>query len=199
MQTDGFRDLLRCAQAEEQPAIERLFELALPLVQRVVKSPAGHLAPGDSGNELAQRVCLRLFVKLKQFRGADEAASDDEAWRRFTGWVRQVVHSEGVNRATRERRHAPLPPPGDSSTAGFDPPSPERSPSSVLGTDEQKRLVVQAIEQLPPEVRAIVRLRFYDGLTLREIAAREQLTYDQVRYRFEQGMEELERLLGTLP
>ena len=45
METDGFRDLMRQAQAGDRPALDHLFVLALPFVERVVFHPAHPVRP----------------------------------------------------------------------------------------------------------------------------------------------------------
>ena len=46
--------------------------------------------------------------------------------------------------------------------------------------------------------REIVRLCFFDGLSLRQIAERLQLSYDKVRQRYHRSLKVLERELGGL-
>ena len=43
-----------------------------------------------------------------------------------------------------------------------------------------------------------MRLRFIEGLSLRQIAERTGYTYDQVRSRFQKALETIERRLGGL-
>jgi DNA-directed RNA polymerase specialized sigma24 family protein len=45
----------------------------------------------------------------------------------------------------------------------------------------------------------IVRLHFFDGLSLREIAERLDLSYDQVRHRYQTTLRSLEQELGPQP
>jgi RNA polymerase sigma factor (sigma-70 family) len=68
-----------------------------------------------------------------------------------------------------------------------------------LRTDEQARLVQAALERLADDTdRAILRLRFFDGLSLRQIAERLALSYDKVREHYQSGLGQLERELGRL-
>src|SRR5216683_942592 len=85
MQVDGFRDLVRRAQASDQQAQERLFALALPYVERVVRSPAGMVRPEESISDRVQDTCKRIIEKLVQFRGGQQAADDEDAWALFRG------------------------------------------------------------------------------------------------------------------
>jgi hypothetical protein len=74
MQADGFRDLVRTAQAGDPKAVERLFQAVLPLVEGLVR--ARGLRAGDSVSDHAQNACVRILTRLDQFRGAQEAKDD---------------------------------------------------------------------------------------------------------------------------
>ncbi len=191
---------MRQAQDGDQAAIDDLFARLLPYVERVVRSPTLHLGPEDSARDLAQTACLRVLVKLHQFQGADAAPTDDDAWGLFSGWVRRIVHNVRRNDHRDRDPTVPLQPPADGSTSrpGSDPPSPDKSPSSFVRSDEKSRLVLQALGKLPEETREIVRLRFFEGLSLRDIEQRLPLTYDQIRERYKLGMSRLRKELKEL-
>jgi RNA polymerase sigma factor (sigma-70 family) len=201
MQTDGFRDLVRKAQAGDSEARDQLFQAALPLIERVVRRSAWKVRPDESLSDRVQDVCRRLLVKLDQFCGACEAPDDEQAWKLFGGWVRQIVHSVGVNAHRKRDDHEPLPAgAGDSTnTGGCEPAANEQTPSANVRADERSRLVLEAVNKLPdPLNREIVRLRFFEDLSLREIAERLQLTYDVVRERFRLSKRRLQRELEGL-
>jgi len=138
MQTEGFRELVRQARAGDARAREELFARTLPYVDRVVHSQ--FLPPGESVSDRVQDVCLRVFEKLDQFRGADEEKSDDDTWGLFRGWVRQVVRTVSLNalrardEPKRPQRRLSLQTPdatgSTSRTGALDPSAHERSPSS---------------------------------------------------------------------
>lgn len=93
-------------------------------------------------------------------------------------------------------------PTGASTSQGsaIDPADSELSPSQNVQADEQARRVRDRLARLPdPTDREIVRLRFFEGLSLRQIADRLQLSYDQVRDRYQHSMRRLERDLGGQP
>lgn len=206
METDGFRDLMRQAQAGNRPALDRLFALALPFVERVVFHAALPVRPGESLHELCQNVSQRILEKLGQFRGAHEAADDAAAWALFCGWIRQVVHSVRINQGrVRQRpdgKQVPLKGPGDGSTnqgGAVDPTASEPTPSANVRADEQTRLILEALNKLPDPInREIIRLRFFEGRSLRQVAEQLQMTYDVVRERFKMTKKRLQRELEGL-
>jgi RNA polymerase sigma factor (sigma-70 family) len=94
----------------------------------------------------------------------------------------------------------PLQAPGGSTNqAGVDPTAPEPTPSANARADEQSRLVLEALNKLPDLTnREIIRLRFLEGLSLRQIAQQLNLTYDIVRERFKLTKKRLQRDLEDL-
>jgi RNA polymerase sigma factor (sigma-70 family) len=200
MNPSGFRDLVRKAQTGDGQARDELFRLAMPFVERVIH--ARPLRTGESISDRRQNVCQRILTKLDQFRGAPEAPDDEQTWALFSGWVRQIVFTVGIN---TDRGRDPQPPmrfrqAGDSTNqGGIDPPITESTPTAHARRNEEAELILAALERLPdPTNREIVRLRFFDGLSLREITERLSLTYDVVRERYRVSMRRLRRELEGL-
>jgi RNA polymerase sigma-70 factor (ECF subfamily) len=84
---------------------------------------------------------------------------------RFAGWLQRCIVNEALSwlrrRRSDTRRRAP-----------FDDTLADRSVSpaeKAIGSEQSKRLL-QALSQLDPDLRALVSLRFDEGLTIREIA-----------------------------
>src|SRR5690349_7077423 len=96
MQVNDFRNLVRRPQAGDPTATDQLFRAVLPHVERAAGN-VGRLAPGESVSDRVQNVCRRLLEKLGQFRGADEAADDEQALALFRGWVRLILRTVTVN------------------------------------------------------------------------------------------------------
>jgi RNA polymerase sigma factor (sigma-70 family) len=201
METSGFRDMVRDAQGGNPQSREELFRRARPLVERLAQRRPRR--PGESINELVQMVCERMLVKLDQFRGAADAPDDDQAWALFGGWARQIVFSVGAN-VIRDQDPLPktplTPQTGSTATGANDPPAQGPGPATVVRKEDEFQKVREALERLPDETnREIVRLRFFEGLSLREITVRlDPLTYDMVRERYSTTMRRLRRELEGL-
>ena len=72
----------------------------------------------------------------------------------------------------------------------------QKNASSVVRVEEDVHRLRNAIdERLDDEAKTILRLYFEQGLPLTEIASQVSLTYDKVRYKFRQSLNELEREL----
>jgi len=62
-----------------------------------------------------------------------------------------------------------------------DDPEGERSPDEQIGRDQRSALIGQALAELKPREREILRLRFNEELTLEEIGDRFHITRERVR------------------
>lgn len=65
----------------------------------------------------------------------------------------------------------------------------------ALSIPESGRLVEEALEQLSGVQREIVKLAFFEGLTMREIAVRTGDSFDSVRHHYYRGLEKLRSVL----
>jgi RNA polymerase sigma factor (sigma-70 family) len=195
----GFRDIVRKAQSGDGAARDELFRIAMPFVERVMH--ARPLRSGESVSDRRQIVCQRILVKLDQFRGAQEAPDDEQTWALFSGWVRQIVFTVGVN-TDRGRNPTPMcfrEASDSTNQGGIEPPVTESTPTAHARRNEEAELILAALERLPdPTNREIVRLRFFEGLSLQEITKRLSLTYDVVRERYRVTKLRLRRELEQL-
>jgi RNA polymerase sigma factor (sigma-70 family) len=208
MDDTGFHDLLRRAQAGDRPALDHVLALLRPHLEQLARRYADPARGRASASDLVQEAWLRAWQKLEQFQGG---ADDAETLALFRAWVGQIVRRVGLNaqrhQQTQRRRPAQgivrlgTPGTGDSTNEACNPEPPDRepTPSTNVRTDEQTRLIQTALEKIPDENgRAILRLRFFDDLSLRQIAERLGLSYDQVRARYQVALQRLERELGPL-
>jgi RNA polymerase sigma factor (sigma-70 family) len=205
MQPEGFRQLLSQAQAGDRQAMDRLFELIRPHLALVASAYADSDRPDESTSDLIQDAALRAWQAIGEFRGAE---GDDETHAMFMAWLTRIVHRVGLN-AARDRQAQRRNPPQktlsldvagrseESNGPAMEPAANGPSPSGNLAGVEQRQIIQAALEQvLDDEDRTIVRLRFFDGLSLRQISERLNVTYDHVRERYRVSMRKLERELG---
>jgi RNA polymerase sigma-70 factor (ECF subfamily) len=208
MDATGFRDLVRRAQAGDPAAVDRLLAVIRPHLERLAARYADPARAAESTSDLVQEAWLRAWRKLDQFRGTD--ADDEQALAAFLTWVGKLLRHVGQNRqrdAHRQRRRPSQPlvsldgaVPGGSTCPGkaVEPAAPQPTPSANVRANEQARFVLEALAELPDDKdREIVRLCFFEQLSLRQIAERLQLGYDDVRRRFRGSLRRLgDRLEG---
>lgn len=157
-------------------ALDQLFAPCIPRLQRV----AVRLLCNEQDSEDAlQEGLLSAFRHLNQFRSRAQ----------FTTWVRAIVVNAAKSQL-RRRRARP-------SISSLDEPLHEHEglcaadmvadPRSHLdehyARTERHRILVEAIQRLPPIWRAVIQLYDIEGLQMREIAARLGLSISAVKSR----------------
>ncbi|HEV3021364.1 MAG TPA: sigma factor-like helix-turn-helix DNA-binding protein, partial [Pirellulales bacterium] len=139
------------------------------------------------------------------------AADDKQTAAMLHDWLEQLVRRLAANR--REARHAAKRRPersvlslrGPAGTdsrptpAGLDPAESGPTPSAIAGAAEVDAHVRAAFAAVPdPTDRQILELCFFEAMSLRAIAGRLELSYDQVRVRYHASLRFLERQLEPL-
>lgn len=138
------------------------------------------LARNDTdAQDIVQEASLRAFRALDQFRGGD-----GRAW--FLTIVRNVamtfLHSRRPASEFDEDLHEPA--------------SEELNPQAILLRADNVKLVREAIELLPVEIRTAIVLREMQGLSYKEIAAVTGAPIGSVMSRLSRGRERLASLLA---
>lgn len=198
MQPMGIHDLLKQARAGDRQALDELLLLVRPWLERTARGFAEPDRPDASVSDLVQQAWLRAWQKLDQFRGG---ADEGQTLALLQAWLGQIVRRLGLNARRDQRAERRRPPGGLASLDGaaLDPPADGSRPSANVRAEEQARLIGQALARLEDaEDGEIVRLRFFEGLSLRQIAARLGRNHETVRQRFQAVMKRLERELGEL-
>jgi RNA polymerase sigma-70 factor (ECF subfamily) len=139
------------------------------------------------GDDLAQDVFARVFEKRREFKGASK----------FSTWLWRIA----VNRCYDEMRR----PASRATTESLDDESSTvvldinvadtRTPRDSLAAQEEAELVRQALMTLPEHYRAVLVLRHYENLKLREIAEVLDLPEGTVCSRIAEALVQLTRLL----
>ncbi len=204
----GFSDLLTRARAGDRAATDELLARIRPWLEQLARQHADPLHPDGSTSDLVQEAWLRAWQKLDQFQGA---ADEAQALAMFRAWLARIVARLGLNAARDRGARQRMPPgkllrldglggsgAGDSAT-GFDPSAAEPTPSAQVQADEQARSVHEALARLTdPLDRDIVRLRFFEGVSLRQVAEQLGCNHETVRQRYHAILRRLERELHGL-
>lgn len=143
--------LVRCAQRGDADAFRRLVDLydrrLLYFVRRFLKD-------SDRGLDVLQEIWLTMLRRLHSLRSPEA----------FRVWLYQIAHDrvvDVVRRTVREERLQQM------AFENFA----ERNGDDPAWTFEQAEFVHSALEQLTPEHREVLVLRFLEDMTLEEIAA----------------------------
>jgi RNA polymerase sigma factor (sigma-70 family) len=201
----GFHDLVHRAQAGDPQAVDQLLELVRPRLEELAGGHADPAEPAASTTDLVQQAWLRAWQKLDQFHGG---ADDAQTWVRFCAWLAQIVRRLGQDARRARARHGPPPrklrrrrgrQPGESTTQGssVDPAASEPTPSAAMQAEEQAEMIRAALAKISDATdREILRLRFVEGLSLRQVAERVQSNHETVRQRYHTLLRRLRRELG---
>jgi RNA polymerase sigma factor (sigma-70 family) len=76
---------------------------------------------------------------------------------------------------------------------------PLQSPDAILGAEDRRRSVIEAVQDLEESLREVVVLHDYEGLDHKEIASALGLSHDAVRKRYSRALATLaQRLKGIV-
>jgi RNA polymerase sigma factor (sigma-70 family) len=196
----GFHDLLARARAGDRAATEQLLSVIRPWLEQLARNHAGcHRADGST-SDLVQEAWLRAWQKLDQFQGSDDEA---QAMATFRAWLARIVERLGLNAARDAGAQQRSPPRKllrlDGVSASLDPSAVEPTPSAAAQEEERARLVREALAKLSdPLDRDIVRLRFFDGVSLRHIARQLGCNPETIRQRYHALLGRLQQDLNGL-
>jgi len=208
MSWDGVHDLVRGLQAGDERGWALLDEMARAYLLRLAERILGPGWPGESVSDLMQKTWQRVLVGLEGFRGGGNDAQTGallRAWLAQT--MRNVYRNDRRYEGAQRRGQGAVAVSVEALAAGgstgpgaaYQPMANDPSPSANAMAEERRLLVQQALEGLPdPMDRDIVRDKVFGGLSIGDIAARLNLSYDQVRKRFHDSLERLRPILQRL-
>lgn len=143
----------------------------LPLARRVAGDDA-------HAHDALHESWIIVLQKLRQYRGGPPAC----------GWVRAIVRHEALHGAQARAKESPL---GEEAVDGWE------SPDAEVYRAELRRLLLEAIDHLPPTFREVVKLRDIQERSNSEVAERLHISKQNVAVRLHRAHRLLRvRLLG---
>jgi RNA polymerase sigma-70 factor (ECF subfamily) len=147
----------------------------------VYRIAAGIVGP-DEAEDVVQEVFLRVHEALPRFRG-DSAIGT---------WIHRIAVNAALKRRARGKRREA------GSLEGSGPPARGPTSSERLSAAEREAALRRALERLPPEQRAVVALRCFEGLTAPEAARVLGVAVPTVESRFGRAKTRLKEILSWL-
>jgi RNA polymerase sigma-70 factor (ECF subfamily) len=135
------------------------------------------LRDASEAEDLCQEVFLFLFERAKLFDPEKGSGSS---------WIIQIAYHRAMNR----RKYLAFRQHYDAQELNEELIEGSKRPSLIEGIDAE-RLLSRLREQLSPEQRQTLELHFFEGYTLREIAAKLEDSYGNVRHHYYRGLERL--------
>ena len=138
----------------------------------------------EDAQDCAQEAMLRAYRSFSSFR---QDAS-------FSTWITRIAMNVCVD-ALRKRKDA-VSLEALREDRGFDPPDPSPGAYARLEKKERMRLLRQAMDQLPPDLKAPLVLRDLRGMSYEEVAQTLSLPLGTVKSRISRAREKLSSLLS---
>jgi RNA polymerase sigma-70 factor (ECF subfamily) len=130
----------------------------------------------EAARDVAQDVFVTAFEKLRTLRNPAG----------FGGWLLRIAHNQAVS-ALRSRARAPEPAPlSDALPARPD-----------TGLDPRSADLLEAVARLPENERLVIAMRYFDGLSAREIATASGRPLGTVTKQLSRAYERLRSLLSS--
>jgi RNA polymerase sigma-70 factor, ECF subfamily len=138
------------------------------------------------GEDLAQDVFARVFEKRREFRGASK----------FSTWLWRIAVNRCLDEMRRPANRASTESLDDeNATVVLDIVMEAHTPREHLAAQEEADLVRRALMRLPENYRAVLVLRHYENLKLREIAEVLGVPEGTVSSRMAEALVQLTQLL----
>lgn len=155
----------------------------------------------DETSSLVYSLAMRMLSNVED---AEEVTLDvyNQAWRiaktfdatrgTVTAWLMTMARTRALDklrsRSSRQKNTDPMP-------EHFDAPSTGDTPEDQSASAEQRRIVLAALNQLPPDQRRALELAYFQGMSHAELAAALGEPLGTVKTRIRLGMIKLRELL----
>lgn len=171
----------------DMESFAELFEEVRPLVLAVAYRLVG---PSDA-EDVVMETYLKAWKALPRFGGRASLRT----------WLCRIAHNCAVD-LIRSRRHLDVPVAaggdGAGTEAGERPDPRQRTPAEIVANAETGALIQAALDQLGPEHRTALLLRFSDGFSYSEIAASTGVSIGTVMSRLFNGRRQLMKRIREL-
>ncbi len=141
--------------------------------------------------ELAEDIFQETFIKA--VRVIDDGRYVDNG--KFLSWVMRIAHNQVIDHFRSKKQSREL----NEKEAGFDLFSTirleEMSSEEQIEREEMRQQIKRLVELLPEEQREVVRLRYYLGLSFKEIAEQTEVSINTALGRMRYALINLRRLI----
>ena len=167
-------------QSNDERSFRLVYEEVFPILMRVVYHVTGNV---DLSEEICQEAFIRFFDKQMGFPSLNDAKY----------WLIRVSKNLAINHVKRKSREMSMveklkkaPSPHANITDG----------EKVLMEKETRRLVQEAIEELPEKFRMVIVLREYSDMDYKQIAQVLNISESNVKVRVYRARKMLESILS---
>ena len=178
---------------EDRIAISRLKQGDLSAVEPLVKQyqvqavHAAYAIVHDKAvaEDVAQSAFVKVVERIHQF---------DET-RPFAPWFFRIVVNDAIKAAKKQKRTIPLEEPALKSTKWLI--SPELQPEQLFEQKETRRNILKAMQQLKPEQRAVIVMRYFLEMSEADMSARMDRPLSTIKWWLRDARSRLRDLIGS--
>jgi len=153
--------------------------------RRIYNLSYRYMARREEAEDLTQEILIRVYQNLKSYR--PEAGS-------FQNWILRVARNQIIDRYRQVRRYPRMEGSEELESTGFQDdkiPNPQRAAEQT----EAARILHEALQALPPELKEAVILRDIEEMPYQEIADLLSVPEGTVKSRINRGRLELSKVL----
>jgi RNA polymerase sigma-70 factor (ECF subfamily) len=161
-------------------AFERIVDVHSAAVYRICEGMLG----ASEAEDAAQEAFVRVHAGLASFRGDSKLST----------WIHRVTTNVALKRAAKRRRR----PAAAGLDAAAEVAATGPSPEAGVDAEERRAALRRALDQLPPEQRAVVVLRGLEGLPFDVVARTLGIPEPTAQSRMSRAKARLRELLGRL-
>ena len=140
----------------------------------------------------ARDVVQETFIKLAQGEMRNGSAAAEATAPHLEAWLFTVTRNRALDHQRKHRRIIPM-------TLPDNRPSGEPGPAATLERREAATSLFRLLDALSPNQREVIRLKFQNDLSYREIADVTQLSVTNVGFLLHTGLKKLRALLREQP
>ena len=142
------------------------------------------LSNQQDAEDLSQEILIKLYKVLHKY----------EAKAPFAAWVYRVAYNEGLNRIRSLKRKAYTVAIEDNENQDW---AETKNMLDELALEEQKSMILEAIDSLKEDERFIVMAYYYDSVPLKELASIMNLTESNVKIKLHRARKQLAGKLNS--
>jgi RNA polymerase sigma factor (sigma-70 family) len=163
--------VMRPKEASEPPVGETIEELFAALESPLLSYACRLVGELSVAEDIVQDAFMKLHAQFKEIREPRR-------------WLYRTVHNRALNHRRDANKIVPLHPPAESDAPqnAHDPADPQPLPDEEISRWEGIGLVRLSLAVLDEQSREVVRLKFNEGLSYKEISARTGLSVGHVGY-----------------
>ena len=178
------QELLKNYLAGNKEAISRLIERHSSRVYDYIRMMV-------KDRELADDIYQETFIKVVKVK--DEGRYKENV--KFLSWVMRIAHNQVIDHFRSEKQNKSV----NEASAGYDILSTQRLTTASIEEqmvgEQIEADVRRLVELLPDEQREVVRLRYYDGLSFKEIADHTEVSINTALGRMRYALINLRRMI----